>query len=87
MRVSEKRDRFGLDYHPTSRHLTVSGGKRFNLIRFSSAGYQWYSSVVVMNEESSDQHAVSGLIHKCPLGFKLDNSTYMVVTVVFSKEM
>ena len=63
------------------------GSKRFNPTKFSSAGYQWDSSIAVVDGASSSQRAISDLIHKCPPGFKLDNWTSIVVPVVFSEEM
>lgn len=87
VRVSEKHDHFGLGYRPTSHHPSARGGKRFNPIRFSSAGYQRDSSIALMDGASSSQCEVTGLIRKCPPGFKLDNWTSTVVPVVFSKEM
>lgn len=68
-------------------HLDARGGKRFNLIRFSSAGYQFDSSIVVIDGASSNQHAVFSLIRKCPPGFKLDNWASTVVPMVISVEM
>lgn len=58
VKVSEEHDRFFLSYHPTSRHLAGRGVKRFNLVRCSSIGYQFDSSMAVVDGESSSQHAV-----------------------------
>lgn len=87
MRVSEKHGRFGLGCHPISRHPAMRRGKKFSLVRFSSAGYQLDSSIAVVDGVSSKQCAVSGLIRKCPPGFKLDNWTSIVVPVVFSDKI
>lgn len=87
MRVSEKHDRFGLGYCPTSYHPAVRGGKKFNPVRLSSAIYQFDSSIAVVDGASSSQRAVFSLVHKCPPRFKLDNWTSIVVPVVFSEEM
>lgn len=73
MRVSEKHDHFGLDYHPNSRLPAIRGGNKFNPVRFNNTCYQFDSSVAVVNRESSSQRVVSDLIRKCPLRFKLDN--------------
>ena len=87
MRIFKKHDRFGLGYRPTSHHPTARGGKKYNPIRFSSVGYQLDSSVIIVDGTSSIQHAVSGLIRKCPPRFKLDSWTSIMVPMVFSEEM
>lgn len=87
MKVSEKHEHFGLGYRRTSRHPAATGGKKFNSVRFSSAGYQFDPSVAIVDRENSIQRTIFSLVRKCPPGFKLDNWTSIVVPVVFSKEL
>lgn len=87
VKVSEKYELFGFGYRLTYRHPAAREGKKFNPIKFSSAGYQFDPSVAVVDGATSNQCAVSGFIRKCPLGFKLDNWTSTVVPMVFSENM
>lgn len=87
MNVAEKHDFFSLSYHYASCHPSSKGRKKFNSVRFSSAGYQYDLSIIIVDDENSNKPAVSDFIRKCPLGFKLDNWTSIVVLKVFSKEM
>ena len=87
VKVSKKHDCFGLGYHHTSYHLATRGGKKFNPVNFISEGCQLDSFVAVVDGVSSSQRTVSGIIRKCPSGFKLDNWTSIVVLMVFSEVM
>lgn len=87
MNVVKKHNHFGLGYHPASRHPSARGRKKFNPVRFSSAGYQYDISIALVDGASSSKPLVSGFVRKFPLGFKLDNWTSTVVPMVFSEKV
>lgn len=87
VKVSEKHDRFGLDYRHTSCNPSARGGKKFNPVRFSSTGYQFDPSIAVVDAASSNQHIVISFVRNYPPKFKLDNWTTIVVPVVFSEKI
>lgn len=56
--IAEKHDRFGVGYHPVSRHPSVRRRKKFNPIWFSNTGYQYDLSISMVDGESSSKPIV-----------------------------
>lgn len=83
--VAEKREKFGINYHPTARKAS-SKKKQFNPVKFSSAGFQNDQTVAVIGESSSSKPDTPSLTRKCPIGFKLPNWMATVILMVYSKK-
>ncbi|XP_050889349.1 uncharacterized protein LOC127094571 [Lathyrus oleraceus] len=83
--MAEKRDRFGIVYHPAARKASPKK-KQFNPVKFSSADYQNEHIVAVIGESSGNKPGASSFIRRCPPGFKLPNWMAIMIPMVYSEK-
>ncbi|XP_050889420.1 uncharacterized protein LOC127094658 [Lathyrus oleraceus] len=83
--VAEKRDRFGIGYHPATRKVSPKK-KQFNPVKFCSADYQNEHTVAVTGESSGNKPGAPSLVRRYPPGFKLPNWTAAVIPMVYSEK-
>lgn len=84
--VTKKHNRFGIGYYPSTRKANPRKQK-FNLVKFSSAGFQDDHTVAVVGESSGNKQETPSFICRCPSGFKLTNWTSFVIPIVYSEKM
>ncbi|XP_050889361.1 uncharacterized protein LOC127094585 [Lathyrus oleraceus] len=80
--VAEKRDIFGIGYHPATRKASPKK-KQFNPVKFSSADFQNDHNVAVIGESSDSKPETPNVIRRCPPGFKLPNWTATMIPIVY----
>lgn len=83
--VTEKRDRFGIGYHPSACKANPKK-KEFNPVKFSSTEFQNDHIVAVIKEFCGSKPETSSLVRRCPPGFKLPNWTTSVIPIVYSEK-
>lgn len=85
--VTKKHNKFGIGYHPSACKVSPRKQKKFNPIKFSSAGYQDNHTVAVVGEANGSKQETPNFIRRYPPRFKLTNWTTFMIPIVYSKKM
>ncbi|XP_050876820.1 sugar transporter ERD6-like 18 [Lathyrus oleraceus] len=83
--MAEKRDMFGIGYHPTTCKVSPKK-KQFNPVKFNNTDYQSEHTVEVIGESSGNKPGAPSFVHRCPPGFKLPNWAATMIPMVYSEK-